>query len=127
MAKFLSQVWFDEVAKLNEQAGDLNLAPTLDSVLLNAKVTGDGGADLHLKQGKIYQGLIDSAISTVSIDSHTLGQIIGSGDVNIAIEAFMTGKIRVDGDMTQIMTLQSAKPSQEQKALYKQILALTEF
>lgn len=127
MAKFLSQAWFDEVATLNEQAGNLNLPPNLDAVLLNAKVTGADSTELHLKQGKIYQGLIDNAISTVSIDSDTLSQIINSGDVNIAIEAFMMGKIRIDGDMTQVMALQSAKPSQEQKALYKQIKAMTEF
>ncbi len=127
MAKFLSQAWFDEVATLNEQAGNLNLPPNLDAVLLNAKVTGADSTELHLKQGKLYQGLIDNAISTVSIDSDTLSQIINSGDVNIAIEAFMMGKIRIDGDMTQVMALQSAKPSQEQKALYKQIKAMTEF
>ena len=127
MAKFLSQAWFNEVATLNEQAGNLNLPPNLDAVLLNAKVTGADSTELHLKQGKIYQGLIDNAISTVSIDSGTLSQIINSGDVNIAIEAFMMGKIRIDGDMTQVMALQSAKPSQEQKALYKQIKAMTEF
>lgn len=127
MAKFLSQAWFDEVAALNAQAGDLNLAPNLDSVLLNAIITGDDAAELHLKNGKIAQGLVDNANSTVTVDRETLGQIISTGDVNIAIEAFMLGKIRVDGDMTQVMALQSAKPSQEQKALFKQILAITEF
>ncbi|WP_294035702.1 SCP2 sterol-binding domain-containing protein [uncultured Moraxella sp.] len=127
MAKFLSQAWFDEVAKLNEQAGDLHLPPNLDSILMNAKILGDETIELHLKQGKIAQGLADGAASTVSIDAETLGQIIDSGDINIAIEAFMMGKIRVDGDMTQVMALQSAKPSQEQKALFKQIKAVTEF
>lgn len=127
MAKFLSQAWFDEVAALNAQAGDLNLAPNLDSVLLNAIITGDDAAELHLKNGKIAQGLVDNANSTVTVDRETLGQIISTGDVNIAIEAFMLGKIRVDGDMTQVMALQSAKPNQEQKALFKQILAITEF
>ncbi|USZ14436.1 SCP2 sterol-binding domain-containing protein [Moraxella sp. FZLJ2107] len=127
MAKFLSQAWFDEVAALNAQAGDLNLAPNLDSVLLNAIITGDDAAELHLKNGKIAQGLVDNANSTVTVDRETLVQIISTGDVNIAIEAFMLGKIRVDGDMTQVMALQSAKPSQEQKALFKQILAITEF
>lgn len=43
-----------------------------------------------------------------------------------AMQAFMTGKIKVQGDMSQLMTLQTAKPSQEQKALFKEILAHTE-
>lgn len=127
MAKFLSQAWFDQVNELNAQAGDLNLPPNLASVILNASVTGEQGANLYLKEGKIYQGNTPDAISSVVIDDATLSNIISTGDVNQAIEAFMMGKIRIDGDMTQVMALQSAKPSQEQKALFKQILAITEF
>lgn len=127
MAKFLSAAWFDEVAKLNAQAGTLNLPPALDALLLNATINGDAPVTLHLKNGKIEQGACNEAASTITIDAATLEQIISTGDINIAIEAFMLGKIRVDGDMTQVMTLQSAKPSPEQKALYKQIKAMTEF
>ncbi len=127
MAKFLSQAWFDQVNELNAQAGDLNLPPNLASVILNASVTGEQGANLYLKEGKIHQGNTPDAISSVVIDDTTLSNIISTGDVNQAIEAFMMGKIRIDGDMTQVMALQSAKPSQEQKALFKQILAITEF
>ncbi|OOS26379.1 SCP-2 sterol transfer family protein [Moraxella porci DSM 25326] len=127
MAKFLSQAWFDQVNELNAQAGDLNLPPNLASIILNASVTGEQGANLYLKEGKIHQGSTPDAISSVVIDDATLSNIISTGDVNQAIEAFMMGKIRIDGDMTQVMALQSAKPSQEQKALFKQILAITEF
>ncbi|MFC0820578.1 SCP2 sterol-binding domain-containing protein [Moraxella marmotae] len=127
MAKFLSQDWFDKVSELNAATGALNLPPNLAAILLNLKVTGDTNAELHLKDGKIAQGAIDDAISTITIDGDTLLQIIKTGDINQAIEAFMVGKIRIDGDMTQVMALQSAKPSQEQKALFKQILAMTEF
>lgn len=127
MAKFLSQAWFDQVHELNAQAGDLNLPPNLASVVLNATITGDAAAQLHLKQGKIHQGTTSDAISSIVIDDATLSNIITTGDVNQAIEAFMMGKIRIEGDMTQVMALQSAKPSQEQKALFKQILAATEF
>lgn len=127
MAKFLSQAWFDQVNELNQAAGNLNLPPNLANILLNAKVTGDDSGELHLKEGKIFQGLTENAISTVTVDSETLSQLISTGDANQAIEAFMLGKIRIDGDMTQIMTLQSAKPSQEQKELFKKILQITEF
>ena len=39
----------------------------------------------------------------------------------------MSGKIRVEGDMSQLMTLQTAKPSSEQAALFDKIKAVTEF
>lgn len=127
MAQFLSSAWFDEVSKLNNAAGELNLPPNLANVTLNAKITGETDTALHLQAGKIAQGLIDTATTTLTIDRATLQQIITDGDINHAIEAFMLGKIRIDGDMTQVMALQSAKPSQEQKALFKQILTMTEF
>lgn len=127
MAQFLSQDWFDEVATLNTNAGDLHLPPTLANLVINLSVTGDTLTTLHLKHGKLAQHHTDNATSTISIDHQILGQLIHQNDINIAIEAFMMGKIRVDGDMTQVMTLQSAKPSQEQKELYKKIKAITEF
>ena len=55
MAKFLSQAWFDQVNELNQAAGTLKSTAKFANVLLNAKVTGDDGAKLHLKEGKIFK------------------------------------------------------------------------
>lgn len=115
MAQFLSQAWFDEVAALNAQSGELNLPPSLDSLVLNATVEQDTPTLLHLRGGIIHQGHTDGAVSTITIDGDTLGNIIKTGDTSLAIEAFMMGKIRVDGDMSSVMALQSAKPSPEQR------------
>ncbi len=38
----------------------------------------------------------------------------------------MSGKIRVEGDMGQLMSIQTASPSAEQKQLFKDILANTQ-
>ncbi|MDO5652262.1 MAG: SCP2 sterol-binding domain-containing protein [Moraxella sp.] len=126
MAQFLSEEWFTEVANLNEQAGALNLPPNLANLLVNVQIDGDTPITLHLQQGKLTKGLIDNAASKVLIDKEVLYSIITGRDVNAVIEAFMMGKIRIEGDMSQVMALQTAKPSPEQKALYKQILAMTE-
>ncbi|MFA9485501.1 MULTISPECIES: SCP2 sterol-binding domain-containing protein [unclassified Moraxella] len=127
MAQFLSQAWFDVVSQLNAQTGKLNLPPTLQTLIINITIEQDTSALLHLQDGKIHQGHADHAVSTIRIDQQTLKDIIQTGDTNIAIEAFMMGKIRIDGDMSAIMSLQSAKPSPEQKALFKEILSHTEF
>lgn len=129
MATFLSQAWFDELSTLNAQAGDLNLPPSLSDLTLNITITGEDPTTLHLKSGKLYQHHASDATSTINIDADTLGRIIhgGTETTEIALEAFMTGKIRIDGDMSQVLALQSAKPSLEQKALYKQIKDMTEF
>lgn len=129
MNKFLSPEWFDAVALLNEQAGDLNLPPNLANLTINVTITGDTDTRLHLSSGKLMQGHSDMASSTINIDDKTLGSIIkgGTETTEIALEAFMTGKIRIDGDMSQVMALQTAKPSPEQKTLYKAIRDMTQF
>lgn len=128
MAKFLSQEWFDKVAELNSQAGELPLSPAIEKAVFNLQVLqNENDIKLHLKSGKIAQHFADNAQATVRLDDETLAGLIAGKDIGVVLEAFMTGKIRIDGDMSAVLALQSAKPSTEQKALYKQILAVTEF
>ncbi|MDO4699124.1 MAG: SCP2 sterol-binding domain-containing protein [Moraxella sp.] len=127
MAAFLSQTWFDTLEELNANAGELNLPPTLANLVINITISTDTPVMLHLKAGKLSRHHSKDAISTITIDKETLSKVILDNDTDAAVEAFMTGKVRIDGDMAQVMTLQSAKPSQEQKALYKQIKAMTQF
>lgn len=128
MPHFLSNDWFDKVAELNKQAGDLPLSPTIAQAVFNAEIEQqDAPVSLHFRLGKLHQGLADKAQASLKLDANTLQSLITARDINIALEAFMTGKIRIEGDMSALLALQSAKPSQEQKALYKEILAMTEF
>ena len=128
MAQFLSQTWFDTLKQLNDDAGELNLPPTLANLIINITIKQENTpVELHLKAGKLSIHHTDNAISTITIDKETVSKLILENDPDVAIEAFMTGKIRIDGDMAQVMALQSAKPSQEQKALYKKIKEMTEF
>ena len=41
-----------------------------------------------------------------------------------AMQAFMSGQIKAEGDMTKLMVLQTARTSAEQKALFAQVLAI---
>ncbi len=53
------------------------------------------------------------------MDAETLRKVFLEFDMAAAMQAFMTGKIKVQGDMSQLMALQTAKPSQEQKICSK--------
>ena len=124
---FLTQSWFDAVARLNQEVGELNLPPNLAELTINVTVKSENPTLLHLQAGKINQHHIQNADATIYIDQDTLNQIIHDNSVDTALEAFMTGKIFIEGDMSKVMALQSARPSQEQKALYKQIKEMTNF
>ena len=128
MAVFLTEEWFNEVDRLTAEAGDLNLPPALANTKLNLKVTDTANGDVNaaLDSGVIKQGFVDNADTTINIDEETLKAIALKGDMNEAMNAFMSGKIRIDGDISQVMALQTAKPSAEQRDLFKKIFAMTD-
>lgn len=127
MAVFLTDEWFNEVDRLTEEAGDLNLPPAMANMKLNLNVTEtkQGDVQAYFANGVLKKGQIDAS-TTINIDEETLTNVAVSGDINKAMHAFMSGKIRIDGDMSQVMALQSAKPSDEQKELIKKIYAITD-
>lgn len=126
MPAFLTDDWFATVADLTAQAGDLNLPPSLQALAINLIVTdATGQTELALASGKLQKGLAEQAKTTLTMDAQTLRKVFLEYDMSAAMQAFMTGKIKVQGDMSQLMSLQMAKPSAEQKALFKNILAAT--
>lgn len=128
MAKFLTQAWFDQVHTLTAQAGDLNLPPALKNISINLHVAEPTGETVSASfyDGTLHQGSKDGALTSLSLDADTLKAVFLDRDMNRAMEAFMAGKIRVDGDMGQLMSIQTASASPEQKQLFKDILAITE-
>ena len=126
MPAFLTDGWFANVEKLTAEAGDLNLPPALSGLAINMVVADAGGnTELALDGGKIVKGASANAKTTLNMDAETLRKVFLEFDMAAAMHAFMTGKIKVQGDMAQLMALQTAKPSQEQKDLFKKVLEQT--
>ena len=126
MPAFLTDDWFATVETLTAQAGDLNLPPALANLAINVVVADAGSnTELALDGGKIVKALSSNAKTTLNMDAETLRKVFLEFDMAAAMQAFMTGKIKVQGDMSQLMALQTAKPSQEQKDLFKKVLSET--
>lgn len=129
MALFLSDDWFHQVKTLSDEVGNLNLSPNLEKILINVKITDDTDTiikTLHLKKGHIHPALDETAPSTVILQQATAQYLLRNFEVNHAIEAFINGDIRVEGDMSQLMALQVAQPTDEQKRLFDKIKSMTE-
>lgn len=126
MAVFLTDAWFEQVEQLGNEAGELNLPPALANMVINLKVS-DAEQDIEasFSDGLLHKGLNDSATTTLLLDRDILQSIITDFDMNEIMGAFMGGKIRVEGDMSQLMALQTARPSTEQKELFKNIKSMT--
>ena len=126
MAVFLTDAWFDDVEKLGSEAGELNLPPALANMIINLKVSDtDKDIEANFADGLLHRGLNDSATTTLLLDRSILQSIITNFDTNEIMGAFMSGKIRVEGDMSQLMAVQTARPSTEQKELYSRIKSMT--
>jgi putative sterol carrier protein len=126
MPAFLTDDWFATVETLTAQAGDLNLPPALANLAINVVIADtQGSTELALDGGKIVKGLSSNAKTTLNMDAETLRKVFLEFDMAAAMQAFMTGKIKVQGDMSQLMALQTAKPSAEQKDLFKKVLEQT--
>lgn len=112
MAKypFLSDEWFTEVHKIQDQIpgggphGDMQM---------NLIVTGtpfDADKQMHMGStgGKPAwaDGHIDGADLTLTLDYDTAKDLFVGGNPKAGMEAFMSGKIKADGDVSKLMAMQ---------------------
>jgi putative sterol carrier protein len=126
MAVFLTDEWFEQVEKMGQEAGELNLPPALANMIVNLKVSDtEKDIEANFADGLLHRGLSNDATTTLLLDRSILQSIITDFNTNEIMGAFMGGKIRVEGDMSQLMAVQTARPSAEQKELYTRIKSMT--
>ena len=121
---FLSDDWFTEAHKLREEAGDLGGDPTLQ---INLVVTGgpEGDKELHMANGEFGQGLVDGAPTKLTVPFDVAKATFIEGNQQAAMQAFMSGQVKVEGDMTKIMAMQAQAPSQAAQAFQAKIKEIT--
>jgi hypothetical protein len=103
---FLSDEWLDAAKALAEEAGGAGAMP--DNVSLNIVVTGgpQGDRELHLAGGNFSTGLIDDAPTKLTVPYSVARAMFLDGNQQAAMQAFMGGQIKVEGDMTKLMAMQ---------------------
>ena len=125
--KFLSDEWFTKVDELRDAAGDLDVPDTIKEILLNVTVTDDDGEKkMHMKEGVFERGHAEAAQTTLTLPDEIARKIFIENDAQAGMQAFMAGQIKVEGDMTKVMALQTVAPSDAQKTLLRQIKEITE-
>ena len=102
---FLSDDWLTEVQKLVDEAGGGSGFP--DSITLNMVVTGgpEGDRELHVAGGKFQSGLVE-APTKLTVPFDVAKKMFVDGDQSAAMQAFMSGQIKVEGDMSKLMAMQ---------------------
>ncbi len=131
--KFLSEEWMEEAKKIREEYSG-KAAPPAHEVRMNQVITevpfGEGSVDAHMDtsggEAKMELGHLENPDLTVTLDYDTAKAILVDGNPQAGMQAFMAGKIKVQGDMTKLMALQSAPPDPVQAEIAEKIKAITE-
>lgn len=107
---FLSDEWFEEVDKIVADKGGAAAGNT--HVVMNLVVTATpyGEREMHMgaKEGRAEwgKGHIEGADVKVTTDFETAKEVFVSGNPQAGMNAFMQGKIKIEGDMAKLMSMQ---------------------
>jgi hypothetical protein len=132
---FLSEPWIEEARVIRAEAEAQGATPNVEhSVRMNLVVTevpfGSGSIDAHLDtssgMAELDSGHIDPADLVVTVDYSTARSILVEGNMQVAMQAFMTGKIKVDGDVAKLIDLQSSSPGPGAQTVAQKLRDITE-
>lgn len=122
---FLSDEWFAEIDKLHDEAPEP--AAQLKDLKVNITVTDapNGDIDACLESGQVLvRGHVENA-TKLTVPYEVAKSLLIKGDQQAAMQAFMTGQVKVEGDMTKIMAMSAVPPSPEQQSFQDKVRALT--
>ncbi|MEO7555672.1 MAG: SCP2 sterol-binding domain-containing protein [Acidimicrobiales bacterium] len=130
---FLTPEWVEAAKKIREEA-DGDGEPIAHKVRMNQIITevpfGEGTVDAFMdtSSGELVMDLghLEDPDLTVTVDYATAKAIFVDGNPQAGMQAFMAGKIKVQGDMTKLMAMQSAAPDPKAIEVTAQIKAITE-
>lgn len=123
---FLSPEWFTKVDELIAGAGDLQIPDAMKAVEVNVTVTSaDKQTPLFMKDGLFTQGHKPGTTTSLTLSEELARKIFVEADMAAGVQAFLTGEMKVEGDLAKLVAMQTVEPSEPQKALTKRIAAIT--
>ena len=131
--QFLSDEWLDEARSIRAEY-EGHGASIEHSVRMNLIVEevpfGEGSIDAHAdtSTGELVLdvGHIESVDLKVTIGYDIARALLVEGNPQAGLQAFMQGRIRVEGDIAKLMALQSASPDPTAAEIASRIQAITE-
>lgn len=129
---FLSDEWTEAVRRLHDEV----LTEPVQSehgVRMNLVLTdsplSQSVLDAHLDTSSgdlvVDTGHLESPDLTVTVDYETAKAILVEGDTQAAMQAFMSGRIRIDGDVSQLLALQHTPVDPVHQELARRIREIT--
>ena len=144
MPKFLSHTWLEEAKAIRQSYAGQVETPThpMRMNLVITDVPDEVAADdasAHISAGTITAhidstgtelnmdtGHLTDPDLTVTLEYGTARAILVEGNPQAGMQAFMAGKIKVQGDMTKLMAMTSMSPDPAAKEIAAKILDMTD-
>ena len=135
MSTFLSEEWLAQAKAIREEykgkAGEPPHVMRMNLVITSAPAevsAGDVLAHMDSTGGEMDMdtGHLENPDLTVTLEYETAKAILVDGNPQAGMQAFMAGKIKVQGDMTKLMATQSASPDPVQAEIASKINAITD-
>ena len=135
MSKFLSDEWLDQAKAIRAEYEGKGGAPP-HKMKMNLVITevpadvSDAPIEAHMDttEGDMTMdvGHIEGPDLTVTLDYDIAKAILVEGNPQAGMQAFMAGKIKVQGDMTKLMAMQGAAPDPVAQEIAEKINAITD-
>ena len=112
--QFLTDEWLEQTRRIREeykdQVPEVQVSVRMNQVI-NEVPFGDGTVHVHVDTSSgrldIDTGHLESPDLTVTLSYATAKAILVDADAAAAMNAFMSGRIKVDGDITKLLALQT--------------------
>ena len=120
---FLSPEWLDAAREIRDTLPHPEVPPTatmrMNLVVTDTPFEADVLGHIDTTDGEIVieDGHLDGPDLTVTVDYDTARSIFVEMDATAAMQAFMGGRIKVDGDITKILAMAAPGSGADETAL----------
>ena len=122
--EFLSPEWIDAAKRIRDDLPEPEVAPPA-AMKMNVVVTetpfeaGDVKAHVDTSDGEliIEHDHLETPDLTVTVDYVTAKALFVEQDLTAAMQAFMAGKVKVQGDITKLLTLQASGVEPDERTI----------
>ena len=121
--EFLSDGWFSEVDRIQNEVNP-PVPPAIKDLKINMQVTGGPSGDIsfRMEAGKLAKGHAADAPTKLVIPFDTARAMLIDQNQQAVMSAFMSGQIRVEGDMAKLMQMQMAGPPSPEATKVSQLI-----
>jgi hypothetical protein len=125
--QFLSDAWFDEARKIRDSFGKIDLPEKLVGVIVNMIVKGgpEGDKMIHFTEGRFGKDHHQDSKAALTLPYDICYKALLCNDTKAALKGFVTRKIRVKGNMGEIISLASIKAEGDFEALRVRMCEMT--